>query len=99
MSSEELKRNINKPTGETPPAKKFGCQSSSQPMQDVGPWPGSAAQNAGMSSTTPVQGGGGTMPGSATGATGVETGSENNELQKLMKFMERDSAKRDQQHD
>ena len=38
------------------------------------------------------------MPESATGGSGIGTGSENDQLQQLMEFIKRDSAKRDEQH-
>ena len=85
----DTKRNIVKPSGQTPPAKKPAHTTSPETLPDALTWPIGSEENASKADATPVQGGG---DSSVTGGAGVESASS------LIEFLKRESEKRDEQH-
>ena len=74
----DAKRNINKPSGQTPPAKKPAHTTSPESLPETPAWPKASAENASIVGGTPLQGG-----GESSGSRGPEI----NSTSSLMKFL------------
>ena len=98
----DIKRNINKGTGETPPAQKARHNTSSEVVPNVPAWPGASKETTSEGNATPVQRptkSGAPMGGQ--GGIGSEPTNANNagvDVSAMMDFLKLESQKRDQQH-
>ena len=84
----DTKRNINKGSGETPPAQKARYNSSSEVVPSVPAWPGASEETTSEGNATPVQRGAQTVPGSGSMPTNADLASMMAGLQNAMAGME-----------
>ena len=89
MFPSQTKRDIGKPSGMTPPAKKTTSQSPTGVLPNTPAWPGTFSEITENINTTPLQEGG---ESSESGASGLDSNSS------LMDFLKEESKKRDEQH-